>query len=404
MEKDSTTKKTFKLGLVPRLLIAITVGVLLGSFAPEGINRFVITLSTLFGTFLMFIIPLMILAFVTMGIADLTQGAGKLLGITAGIAYVFTLIAGTTAYLVASNLFPAFLDPTAMGAVGDPEAGMLSPFFRIVIPPIIDVMGALVMAFILGLCISAMRSRGNGAGNTLHAFFSEFSQVIVMVLHKVIIPLLPVFICGTFVNLTVSGVAFTILSVLWKVFLTVIALHLTYLLVVFLISGFISKKNPFTMMKNQIPGYLSAIGTQSSAATIPINLVCAERNGVSKEIRNFVIPFCANINLPGSMITLISCVTAILLMSGMPHSIGLMVPFILTLSMVMVAAPGAPGGAIMAALPFMALVGISPEGAMASLLLALYITQDGFGTACNVSGDNAIAAAMDTFYQIHLKG
>ena len=400
MIENGKTKKHFKLGLVFRLVIAIALGILLGLVAPEPVNMAIVTLSNLFGSFLKFFIPMMILGFVTMGIADLSQGAGKLLGITAGVSYLSTLVAGSGAYIVALNLFPSFLDPAATGSVGDPEAGMLSPYFTINLEPVIDVVAALILAFILGLSISAMRSK-NGAQNILHGFFSEFLQVVNFVLQKVIIPFLPLFICGTFINLTVSGTAFAILSILWKVFLAVIAMHLAYLLILFCISGFVGKMSPFTMMKNQIPGYLSAIGTQSSAATIPVNLTCAERNGVSKEIRNFVVPLCATIHLPGSMITLTSCITAVLLMYDIPHSIGVFVPFIMTLGIVMMAAPGAPGGAIMSALPFLPLVGIASGGAMASLLIALYITQDSFGTACNVSGDNAIAKMLDTIYKKH---
>jgi Na+/H+-dicarboxylate symporter len=224
------------------------------------------------------------------------------------------------------------------------------------------------------------------------------------VLHKVIIPLLPLYICGTFVNMTVSGQTFAILSVLWKVFLTVIILHLTYLVILFCVSGSITKKNPFMLMKNQIPGYLSAIGTQSSAATIPVNLKCAEADGVSKEIRNFVIPLCANIHMAGSMITITCCVTATLLMYQIPVGLNVIVPFIMTLGVAMVASPGAPGGSIMTALPFLPIVGIPADGAMASLLISLYITQDSFGTACNVSGDNAISVVIEMIYQKFIKG
>ncbi|MCL2415056.1 MAG: dicarboxylate/amino acid:cation symporter [Bacteroidales bacterium] len=403
---NTTSKKTFNIGLVPRLLIAIVVGILLGSFAPEFINRTVITVSTLFGSFLMFVIPLMILAFVTIGIANLTHGAGKLLGITMGMSYISILIAGIVAYFVSLSLFPTFLDPTVIGLVGDIEAGMLTPFFTVAIPPIFSVMPAIVLAFIFGLSISAIRSKESAEGaenNVLYRFFNEFSQVIGLVLKKAIIPLLPIFIGGTFVNLAVSGVAFTILNVLWKVILIIIALHTVYLFILFMISGFIGKRNPFTMMKNQIPAYLTALGTQSSAATIPINLAVAERNGISKEVRNFVIPFCATIHMPGSMISVIACVMAILFVFGMPPDAALIWPIILTLSVLTLVAPGAPGGAIMVALPFLTIVGIYPDSAMMSLLIALYIAQDSFGTACNVSSDNVVSVAIDTIYQKEIK-
>jgi Na+/H+-dicarboxylate symporter len=237
----------------------------------------------------------------------------------------------------------------------------------------------------------------------LYEPISGFSKIISQVLKTAVIPLLPLYICGTFVNMTVSGETIVILNILWKVFLAVIILHLICFFILFLIAGSISKKNPFVLIKNQIPGYLSAIGTQSSAATIPVNLKCAEADGVSAEIRNFVIPLCANIHMAGSMITITCCVTVVLLMHQMPISLGVIVPFIMTLGVAMVASPGAPGGSIMTALPFLPIVGIASDGAIASLLIALYITQDSFGTACNVSGDNAISVIVDTFYQKYIK-
>ncbi|MCL2791884.1 MAG: dicarboxylate/amino acid:cation symporter [Spirochaetaceae bacterium] len=397
-----TIEKKSKLGLVPRLIIAIIVGVLLGSFAPEVINRTVITASTLFGSLLRFIIPLMILAFVTIGIADLAKGAGKLLGIIVCICYASTLAAGTIAYITASTIFPSFIHSDLVSAIGHPEEGMLSPFFSIGFIPVFDVIAALTLAFIFGACISILRGR-NVIGSVLHDAFSEFSAVISMVLRSVIIPFLPLYICGTFVNMTVSGQTFIILGILWKVFLTVIILHLSYLLALYLIGGTISGRNPLTLMKNQIPGYLSAIGTQSSAATIPINLQCAEKNGISKEIRNFMIPLCANIHMPGSMITITCCVTAVLMMYGMPHNFLLMIQLIMMLSIAITASPGAPGGSIMSALPFLVIVGIAPDSAIASLLIALYITQDSFGTACNVSSDNAVSPVLDMYYKKNIK-
>ena len=390
-----------KLGLVPKLIIGIIVGIILGSYAPTPLNRFIITLSTIFSAFLKFIIPLMILAFVTMGIADLSQGAGKLLAATAGISYGSTLVAGSCAYVVALNLFPHFITSDLLATIGNPEEGMLSTYFNLPMPPLLDVMSAVVLAFVLGLCISSMR--GREIHDAIYNVFNEFSQIINVVLHNVIIPLLPLYICGTFINMTVSGQTFTILNILWKVFATVIVLHLIYLIFAFSVSGSVGKKSPVTLMKNQIPGYLSAIGTQSSAATIPVNLKCAEADGVSKEIRNFVIPLCANIHMAGSMITITSCVTAVLLIYKMPINLGIILPFIMTLGIAMMASPGAPGGSIMTALPFLPMVGIASDSATASLLIALYITQDSFGTACNVSGDNAISVIIEAFYQKYIK-
>lgn len=394
---QKTEKK--HLGLVPRLIIGIVLGILIGQYAPQFLSQTVVTVSNFVSLLIKFVIPLMILAFVTMGIADISQGAGKLLLFTVVLAYGSTLIAGTASYLVSSSLFPSFISAEDVKTITETAEKSLEPFFSLSLPPLLDNISAVVFAFILGLSISTMR--GKEIGNALYSGMGEFAKIIDRVLNKIIIPLLPLYICGTFVNMTYSGQTFTILGILWKVFLVVILMHWVYLLIQFSVAGSITKRNPFTMIKNQIPGYLTAIGTQSSAATIPVNLQCAENNGVSREIRNFVVPLCANIHMCGSMITIVACATAVCLMNNLPISIATVVPFILTLGIAMVASPGAPGGSIMTALPFLYLIfGMpagDPQGPICALMVALYITQDSFGTACNVSGDNAIAAIVDKY-------
>lgn len=397
-------KKKKKLGLIPKLIIAIIIGILFGSYMPEWFNRIVVTLSSMFSTFLGFVIPLMIVAYVTMGIANLQSGAGKLLLITVAIAYISTLIAGSASFTVAETLFPSFMTPGALDQIAATADVSLAGYFSLKIPPILDTLSAVTLAFVVGLCLSTLR--GKTIGDTLYNAMSDFSAIIDQVLHKAIIPLLPLYICGTFTNMTYSGKTFVILGILWKVFLVVIAMHLIYIALQFTVAGAIAKKNPLTLMKNQIPGYATAIGTQSSAATIPVNLQCAEKDGILEEIRNFVVPLCANIHMAGSMITITACATAVCLMYQIPISLGTIVPFICTLGIAMVASPGAPGGSIMTALPFLYMVfGVEAgavDGPICAIMVALYITQDSFGTACNVSGDNAIGVIIDYIYRKHI--
>ena len=393
-------KKKFKLGLFPKLIIAIIIGILFGQFLPVWFCRIVVTLSSIFSTFLSFIIPLMILAYVTMGIANLKSGAGKLLLITVILAYLSTLAAGSASFLVADTLFPSFMSDGALEQIAATAGNSLESYFSLEIPPLFDTLSAVVLAFVLGLCLSTLR--GKTIGDTLYNGMSDFSGVIDQVLHSVIIPLLPLYICGTFTNMTKSGQTFAILGILWKVFLVVILMHLICIFLQFLVAGAVSQKNPFRLIRNQIPGYITALGTQSSSATIPVNLQCAEADGVSAEIRNFVVPLCANIHMAGSMITITACSTAVCLMNQIPISLATVIPFIMTLGIAMVASPGAPGGSIMTALPFLYMVfgaeAGDPSGPICAIMVALYITQDSFGTACNVSGDNAIGVIVETIY------
>ncbi|MBB6630084.1 dicarboxylate/amino acid:cation symporter [Clostridium algidicarnis] len=384
--------KTKKIGLIPKLIAAIIFGILIGKFMPEVVVKVFVTFSSIFGNFLGFLIPLIILGFIVSGIADLGGNAGKLLGITAGIAYLSTLISGFFAYIVGVNIFPSFIKATNMiNDAVNPEEHLLKPFFTIEMDPIMTVMSALVFAFLLGLGISAVKGEG------LKKIAFEFQQIVDKTISNVIIPLLPIYILSIFANMTYAGEVGRIISVFWKVFLIVIAMHLLIILIQFTIAGAVSKKNVFSMIKNQVPGYLTAIGTQSSAATIPVNLKCAENNAVSKEIREFVVPLCATIHLSGSTITLTSCAIAVMMLNNVSFTLPQMLGFIAMLGVTMVAAPGVPGGAVMAALGVLQ-TNLHFTEAQLALMIALYITQDSFGTACNISGDNAIAVIVDSIY------
>ena len=389
-------KKGFKIPLALKLVIAIILGIIVGQFGflPEIFFQVLKTLSGLFSEFLAFIIPLMIVGLIIPGIAELAEGAGKLLGITVAISYGSTIVAGVLAYAVSSNLFPLFITSDLANTIQASGEGA-SALFSIGLDPMFSVTAAIVFAFMLGLGISWLRARGRG--EALMTVFTDFGKVIDLTLQTVVIPFLPFYIFFNFADMSYSGSVFAVMSVFWRVLVTAIVLHLLYLAFMFSLVGAYAGKNPIELMKNQIPGWLTAAGTQSSAATIPTNVAIARKNGVSDQIANFVVPLCATIHLAGSMITITSCVTAILMMYSMPISIGTMAGFIMVLGIAMVAAPGAPGGAIMSALPFLPMVGLTE--AFNQLAISLYITQDSFGTATNVSGDNAIAIIVDAIYK-----
>ncbi len=293
------------------------------------------------------------------------------------------------------------MHPDALEQIAATAEASVPVLFSISLPPIMDTLSAVALAFILGLCMSTMR--GKEIGDTLYNAFKDFSAIINKVLHNVIIPLLPLYICGTFADMTKSGKTFAVLSILWKVFLVVIAMHWVCIILQFLLAGAVSRKNFITLIRNQLPGYTTALGTQSSSATIPVNLQCAQADGVCEQIRNFVVPLCANIHMAGSMITIVSCSTAVCLMNQLPINLATVIPFIMTLGIAMVASPGAPGGSIMTALPFLYMIfgktAGDPNGPICAIMVALYITQDSFGTACNVSGDNAIGVIVDSIYK-----
>ncbi|GGA48509.1 sodium:proton antiporter [Kroppenstedtia guangzhouensis] len=386
-----------KIGLLPRLIIAITLGILIGAVSPEWIVKLLATFNSIFGSFLGFIIPLIIIGFVAPGIGALGKGAGKLLGLTTGIAYLSTIVAGVLAFLVGSSLFPSFLAEGSLSMKAkNPEDALVGPFFELEIPEIMGVMSALVFAFLIGIGLAVIQ------GDTIKRFMGEFQLIIEKVITAVIIPLLPIHILGIFTNMTYTGQVATILSVFAKVFAVIISLHLCYLVVLYLIGGTMAGGNPFKLMKMMAPAYFTALGTQSSAATIPVTLRQIKKTGVNEGIAEFGIPLLATIHLSGSTITIVSCAMAVMLLNDMPFTLSSMIPVILMLGITMVAAPGVPGGAIMAALGVLqTMLGFNET--LLSLMIALYLAQDSFGTAANVTGDGALTLMLNKMNKHGLK-
>ena len=385
-------KQKKKLGLLPKLLIAIILGLVIGSVAPgmgtpgEVIIRLGATFNGVFGEFLNFVIPLMIIGFVAPGIADLGTGAGKTLAETTGVAYLSTVIAGSLAFAVDMLIFPNFVH--AGSGAGIAEGVDVTAFFECPMPPVMGVMTALVLSFILGLGMAVCHS------TTLKSAVDDFAAIVNKVISAIVIPLLPFHVYGIFAKLTYSGTMMKMLASFIGVFAVIIVVHWIILIFQYTIAGCAAKKNPFGLIKNMIPAYTTAIGRQSSAATIPVTTQCTKKNGVSDAIAEFVCPLCATIHLSGSTITLTSCAIAVMMMTGQDISFAKVFPFILMLGVTMVAAPGVPGGAVMAALGVLETM-LNFNEDMLGLMIALYTAQDSFGTACNVTGDGAIAVLMD---------
>ena len=381
--------KKLKVSLLAKVVIAILAGIIFGNFLPISIARIFVTFNSLFGSFLSFAIPLIIVGLVTPAIGDLGKGAGKLLAITAAIAYGSTIFSGFFTYFSGMNIFPQILPVnTELTAIENPEDFMLQSYFSVAMPPVMDVMTALLLSFTVGLGLSYIN------GTALKECFNDFKDIITLVIEAVIIPLLPLHIFGIFLNMTVSGQVMNIISMFLKVILVIFVLHVLLLLIQFSIAGLVSKRNPLKLLRNMLPAYATALGTQSSAATIPVTLAQTVKNGVRENIAIFTVPLCATIHLAGSTMKIVACAMAILIMSGETISFPQIAGFIMMLGISMVAAPGVPGGAIMAALGILqSMLGFNEP--LQALMIALYIAMDSFGTACNVTGDGAIAVIVD---------
>lgn len=373
--------------LLFRVIVAIALGIVLGQFLPESISRIFATFNGLFDQILKFVIPLIIVGLIVPAIAKLGDTAGRLLLYTVAIAYGSTLFAGFSSYFASMTIFPGLLDTQSAADIQE-SSKVLTPYFQLQIPPLFDVMSALVLAFLVGIGLARINK------STLSAAADDFENIITFLIERMIIPLLPVFIFGIFLDMTYTGKVGMILHVFITIIGVIFAIHILLLLIQFLIAGIIGRKNPFKLLMTMIPAYFTALGTQSSAATIPVTLAQAKKAGVSEEIANFVIPLCATIHLAGSTLKIVACVVALMIMQGMPIDFMQLAGFICMLGVTMIAAPGVPGGAIMAAIGIISsMLGFDLENQ--ALMISLYIAMDSFGTACNVTGDGAIAVVIN---------
>ena len=389
------SQKKFKMGLLPLILVAIAAGIGAGYIMPEWGARIFMTFNAIFSQFLGFCIPLIIVGFVAPAIADIGKEAGKMLVFTALLAYVATILAGMMSFWTGDIVFPHLIEP--LDYIQDTASTVsLQPFFTIEMPPVLTVMSSLVLAFVVG--IGASRLKGDALKNCLN----EFRDIISMVINRAIIPLLPIYIFGIFLNMTMEGEVGTILMTFIKIIAVIFGLHVFILVFQFCVASLFASKgivtrNPLKLLWNMMPAYFTALGTQSSAATIPVTLKQTIGNGVNEGVAGFVVPLCATIHMSGSTLKIVACALALMMTKGMHYDFVQFAGFISMLGITIIAAPGVPGGAIMASLGLLSsILGFSE--ADNALMIALYISMDSFGTACNVTGDGALAIIVNRFF------
>ncbi len=389
MVKEETAKKG-KMSLLVKILIAIVLGIIVGLFSPEWLVRSFMVINSIFSNFLGFIIPLLIIGLIAPGIANLGSKAGKLLIITIAIAYISTLAFAFVTYFICNAVYPLLIEKGSMSAAVDAGSGFQA-FFTIPMPAIIGVTSALIFSFVLGFGLSAISS------TKLKEVVEDFRDIIYLVILKVIIPLLPLYIFTIFLNISADGKIGDIISVFIKIVVFIFALTIVLMVIEFAIAGAIAKKNPFTIIKTMLPAYVTALGTSSSAATIPVTYNSTVKTGVHSELAGFVVPLCATIHMPGSITKIVACSVAIIFSTGMDISFAQYAGFIFMLAITMVAAPGVPGGAIMAAIGIIgSMLGFNET--TQALMIALYIVMDSFGTATNVTCDGAVATMVEKLY------
>ena len=382
--------KKIKLGLFPKVVIAIVIGALLGLILPDVIVRILKTFNVLFAQLLKFVVPLLVLGLVTPSIANLGRGAGKMLLTVMLIAYCSTVCGALFSYGVSSNILPMYLNPGELSAEAVSEKEFL-PYIDLKIPPICDIMTALVLSFVIGVGIIFTGANGLKRG------FEEFGEIVKLTIEKVIIPFLPVYIFTMICEMSAKGVIDVVLGTGFKVILTGVVLSILYLVVQYCIAGIIARKNPLKLLWNVIPAYLTGFSICSSSACIPVTYECTLKNGVRKDIADFVIPLCSTVHMCGSTIKLTVTSVAVAYMFGAPITFGLFMQFALMQAIAAVAAPGVMGGVLMASVGLLGTV-LGFSDTMTTLMMTIYLALDGYGPAVNVSGDAAIAVIADKLF------
>ena len=382
--------KKVKLGLFPKVVIAIVIGALLGLILPDVIVRILKTFNVLFAQLLKFVVPLLVLGLVTPSSANLGRGAGKMLLTVMLIAYCSTVCGALFSYGVSSNILPMYLNPGELSAEAVSEKEFL-PYIDLKIPPICDIMTALVLSFVIGVGIIFTGANGLKRG------FEEFGEIVKLTIEKVIIPCLPVYIFTMICEMSAKGVIDVVLGTGFKVILTGVILSILYLIVQYCIAGIIARKNPLKMLWNVIPAYLTGFSICSSSACIPVTYECTLKNGVRKDIADFVIPLCSTVHMCGSTIKLTVTSVAVAYMFGAPITFGLFIQFALMQAIAAVAAPGVMGGVLMASVGLLGTV-LGFSDTMTTLMMTIYLALDGYGPAVNVSGDAAIAVIADKLF------
>ena len=380
--------KKFFNNTIVQLLIAVILGIVAGFYVEGTALSAIVSLKHVSGQVIFFLVPLIILGFIAPSIAHLRSNASKMLLFAFGIAYLSSIGASFFGAAVGYQVIPHLEIASDANALKALPENML----KIDIPPVMNVMTALVLAAMIGLATAWVKS------DEFVRLLDTFQKMVLELVKKVLLPVLPVFIFSNFCILSYQGAVTKQLPIFISILLVVIVCHYIWLALLYGIASIYSRKNGWQVLKFYGPAYLTALGTMSSAATLGVALNCAHKSPIlRKEISDVTVPLFANIHLCGSILTETVFVMTVskLLYGTMPDPFTLVL-FILLLGLFAIGAPGVPGGTVLASLGLIISV-LQFDEAGTALLLTIFALQDSFGTACNVAGDGALTLITDTY-------
>ena len=385
-----------------RLIIGVVIGIIIGLGSADlwiggtdvggTIMQVVLTLKNLLGSLINFCVPLIIIGFIAPSITRLRSNASRMLVLALALAYTSSVCAALMSMGAGYAIIPGLSIQSA--AEGLREAPEL--LFNLDIAPVMSVMSALVFSVLVGLAATWTRAK------VITQVLEEFQRVVLAVVSRVVIPILPFFIAGTFCGLAYEGSITRQLPVFLIVILIVMVGHYLWLAVLYLLAGLYSGEKPWEVLRHYGPAYLTAVGTMSSAATLAVALEGARKSKVlRRDMVDFGIPLFANIHLCGSVLTEVFFVmTVSKVLYGELPSLPTMILFCFLLGVFAVGAPGVPGGTVMASLGLIiSVLGFDDTGT--GLMMTIFALQDSFGTACNVTGDGALTLMLTGYAKKH---
>ena len=350
-----------------RLIIGVVIGIIIGLGSADlwiggtdvggTIMQVVLTLKNLLGSLINFCVPLIIIGFIAPSITRLRSNASRMLVLALALAYTSSVCAALMSMGAGYAIIPGLSIQSA--AEGLREAPEL--LFNLDIAPVMSVMSALVFSVLVGLAATWTRAK------VITQVLEEFQRVVLAVVSRVVIPILPFFIAGTFCGLAYEGSITRQLPVFLIVILIVMVGHYLWLAVLYLLAGLYSGEKPWEVLRHYGPAYLTAVGTMSSAATLAVALEGARKSKV---------------------------------LYGELPSLPTMILFCFLLGVFAVGAPGVPGGTVMASLGLIiSVVGFDNDGT--GLMMTIFALQDSFGTACNITGDGALTLMLTGYAKKH---
>ena len=374
-----------------RLLVGIVIGVILGMIFPESVMEIIVPIKNIMSQLIMFCVPLIVIGFIAPSITKLGTNASRLLGVAVIIAYCSSVLAALLSTVAGYALIPGLSIASDASVIELP-----ADIFGLNIPPIMSVMSALALSLLVGLAAVWTKSKN------FIDLLGEFQNIVLEIVKRIVIPILPFYICTTFIGLSYDGTITKQLPAFLQIIVIVMIGHFIWLAVLYAVAGVYSGLSPIEVIKYYGPAYLTAVGTMSSAATLSVALDCARKSKVlRKDMVDFGIPIFANIHLCGSVLTeVFFCMAINLMLYGSLPSVGTMILFCVLLGIFAVGAPGVPGGTVMASLGIVISV-LGFDDAGTAMVLAIFALQDSFGTACNVTGDGALTLMLTGYANKH---